>query len=107
MSNVVNVENNNLTHAEKMGTHILLDFWTATCGPCRMLTPVLEAIAAENVGKLVLAKIESSGNQLLMEHHKVVSVPTVILLVNGVETHRVVGFRTKEELLIKLGLNAP
>jgi thioredoxin 1 len=106
MSNLVDLTNNDISPAQQDGLPILLDVWSTTCGPCMMMMPVLVDLAAEFAGKLVIAKVEGSSNMDLVKRFEVRGVPTLILLKDGVEMNRVVGYNTKQQLIDKLGLNA-
>lgn len=72
---------------------ILIDFYADWCGPCRMLTPVLEQVANELQGKVVIAKLDIDKNQKVASTYQVTSVPTMILFKNGKEMGRLVGLR--------------
>ena len=71
---------------------ILVDFYADWCGPCRMMTPVLEKIAAEHQ-EAVIAKIDIDDAQQIAGNFQVTSVPTLILFKNGTEVGRLVGLR--------------
>ena len=82
---------------------VLLDFWATWCGPCQMLTPIMEELDAER-DDLIIGKVDVDAEPELAVRFRVVSIPTVILLQDGKEIARSVGYLPKEELLQKLGI---
>ena len=81
---------------------VLLDFWATWCGPCRMIAPILEEIAAER-DDVVIAKVNVDEEMELAMQFKIVSIPTLILMEGGKEVAKTVGYCPKEELLDFLG----
>lgn len=78
------------------GQTALVDFWAAWCGPCKMLAPVIEELAAQYDGKVTVAKVDVDEEQDLAARYGVMSIPTVVLFQNGQEVERLVGFLPKE-----------
>nr|WP_307402929.1 thioredoxin [Desulfofundulus luciae] len=77
---------------------VLVDFWAEWCGPCKMIAPVVEEIAAEYAGKVQVAKLNVDENQKTPADYKVISIPTLIVFKNGQEIERSIGFKTKKEI---------
>ncbi|MFX4263190.1 thioredoxin [Pelotomaculum propionicicum] len=77
---------------------ILIDFWADWCGPCKMIAPVVEEIAAQFEGKILVGKLNVDANQSVPSSLKVISIPTLILFKDGAEIERLIGYKTKDEL---------
>jgi thioredoxin 1 len=81
---------------------VLVDFWATWCGPCKMIAPILEDVAQDMSGKLVVAKLDVDQNAAAAQKYSVMSIPTLILFKNGQPAERLVGYMSKEQLLSKL-----
>ncbi|AUI62668.1 MULTISPECIES: thioredoxin [Amycolatopsis] len=81
---------------------VLVDFWATWCGPCKMVAPVLEEIAAENGEKLTVAKLDIDANPNTARDYQVMSIPTLILFQGGKPVKQIVGAKPKAALLSDL-----
>ena len=78
---------------------VLVDFWAEWCGPCKMIAPILEEVAAEQEGKVRVAKVNVDENPGLATKFNVMSIPTMIVFNDGQEAQRLIGARGKPQLL--------
>lgn len=87
---------------EKSNQPVLLDFWAAWCGPCRMIAPTIDTLAKEFAGKAVIGKLNVDENQRTAARFGVQSIPTLLIVKNGREVERIVGAQPKETISRKL-----
>lgn len=77
---------------------VLVDFWAAWCGPCRMIAPVIEEVAAEFDGRAVVGKVDVDEEPGLAQRFGVMSIPTLIVLKGGKVVEQAVGARGKADV---------
>jgi len=80
-------------------TPVLVDFWAAWCGPCRVVGPILEEIASEKDGKLKIAKVNIDENNQMAAQLGISSIPTMILYKNGQPVEKIIGAYPKPRIL--------
>ena len=78
---------------------VLIDFWANWCGPCRMMSPVIDKIAEEMGDKVKVCKVNVDENHELAEKYEIMTIPAFIIVKNGAETGRTIGVQPNEDIL--------
>ena len=78
---------------------VLVDFWAPWCGPCRMMSPLIDQIAEEMGDKLKVCKVNVDQNHELAEKYEIMTIPAFIVIKNGAESGRTIGVQPKEDIL--------
>jgi thioredoxin len=84
------------------GHPVLLDCWAEWCGPCRMLAPVLDQLAAESKGNYTVAKLNVDENPQTAAQFGIRSIPTMLIFKNGTLVDRLVGLQSKQAIAARL-----
>lgn len=83
---------------------VLVDFYADWCGPCKMMSPILEELSQEFEGKVKIVKINVDNNPELSSEYGVMSIPNMIIFENGKQKENIVGARSKQDIIKSLGL---
>ncbi len=85
---------------------VLVDFWAAWCGPCKMVAPEMEKLAEKYAGSVDVVKVDVDANPYISQRYGIMSIPTIALFVDGDLKAQVIGARPKDDIVMGLGLNA-
>jgi len=81
---------------------VVIDFWAEWCGPCRMVTPIVEALASEYAGKAIICKCDVEKNDDIVSEYMVRNIPTLVFLKEGRQVDKIVGACTRDAIVEKL-----
>jgi len=85
---------------------VVVDFWAVWCGPCRMVAPEMEKLAAKYEGTVDVVKVDIDANPAIQRQFQIMSIPTIAFFAPGKQPMGVVGFRPMEQLESQFGLEA-
>ena len=100
--NIIQLDSNNFKSTVAGATPVLVDFWAPWCGPCKAIAPILDELATELQGKLMIAKVNVDDNGELAAQFGVRAIPTMLLFKDGAVAEQFVGMMDKATLKGKL-----
>src|ERR1700733_15151359 len=102
-ANVITITDSNFDQEViKSTAPVVLDFWAEWCGPCKMISPILEEIATEKNGAVKIGKVNVDNNQELSARFQIRAIPTLLFFKNGEVREQVVGMTSKKDLISKI-----
>lgn len=81
---------------------VLIDFWAIWCGPCQMMTPIIEELSSEMDGKAVIGKLNVDNNPITSQKYEIMSIPSLLIFSKGQVVEQIVGLQSKEVIKEKL-----
>ena len=99
---VVNATDETFAIEAKAAPAVLVDLWAPWCGPCRIVSPILEGLAADFPGRLKIVKVNVDENPRLAQQFDARSIPTMVVLRDGRVVDRIVGAMPKQDLTVRL-----
>lgn len=102
MAEIVITKENFEAEVIKSDKPVLLDFWAVWCGPCKMIAPTIAEIAEEYDGTVKVGKVNVDEQPELASAFRIESIPTVVVIKDGVIADVAVGFRSKEQIVSML-----
>ncbi|MEM3566355.1 MAG: thioredoxin [Candidatus Bathyarchaeia archaeon] len=99
---VIHITDSNFKEIVSKNSLVLVDFFADWCMPCRMMAPVIEELAKEYAGKVLVGKLNVDENPAIADRFQVFSIPTIVIIKAGEEVDRIVGFVPKSQVEARL-----
>jgi thioredoxin 1 len=102
----LNLDDSNFAQTINKYTLLLVDFWAPWCGPCRMMSPIIDQVGKEYIGKLVVGKVNVDENPNISAQFGISSIPTLILFERGQAVNNIIGSVSKSRIdeMVKMHL---
>ena len=101
----INITDEDFDETIKKNNVIVIDCWAAWCGPCRMMSPIIDELAKEMNGKVAFGKVNVDENPRVSMKYKIMSIPTLLVFKNGNLVDRIIGVCPKEEIKNKISIH--
>ena len=96
------ITDSNFNELVNSGKPMVLDFWAEWCGPCRMVSPIIDELAAEYEGRVIVGKMDVDSNDEIVGKFGVRNIPTVIFIKDGTVVDKIVGATSKDKFVAKI-----
>jgi len=107
MSHPLHITDENFeTEVLKSDKPVLVDFWATWCGPCRMIAPIIEDLAGEYEGKVVIGKMDVDSNQMAPQKYGIRSIPTILIFKGGEMVDTIIGAVSKQYIAERLEVHS-
>ena len=96
------ITDSNFNEYASAGKLMVLDFWAEWCGPCRMVSPIIDELSNEYEGRVIVGKMDVDNNDEVVSQFGIRNIPTVLFLTNGQVVDKIVGATSKDKFVAKI-----